>query len=200
MKKLFFTAMMLVAGSSLFAQTKFGLKAGVNFANQEWSAEGMSLSPTSNTSFHFFGFADLGVSERISIQPGLGISGKGFKVKGDEGGTANAMYLEIPVNAVAKFPTGSFGHLFLGAGPYAAVGIAGKAKADGEEADFFGDDSGYKRGDFGLNFLGGIELNNGLLFNVNYGLGLADIAKSEEDLEGLKIKNRVFSISVGFAF
>lgn len=198
MKKLLLAAVMLVSASA-FAQTKIGLKAGVNFANQEWEAEGISISPNANTSFHLFGFADVPVSERFSIQPGLGISGKGFKVEGQ--GTANAMYLEIPINAVAKFNAGSIGKFFVGAGPYAAVGIAGKVKADGEEMDYFGDDSDAKRGDFGLNFLGGLELSNGLLFNLNYGLGLANIAKSsgEEDID-YTMKNKVFSISVGFAF
>ena len=55
-----------------------------------------------------------------------------------------------------------------------------------------------------------MELKNGLLLNVNYGLGLLNIVKStneneedefisEEDSD-VTFKNKVFSISVGFLF
>jgi hypothetical protein len=200
MKKILFTATLLISSTLLFSQTKFGLKAGVNFANQQVKSEGVSASFSSLTSFHLMGLVDYSISPSISIQPGLGISGKGFKLDMmGETAKVNLMYLDIPVNAVAKFPIKSLGKFFIGAGPYAAIGISGKATADGEEdsENLFSED-GYKRGDFGLNLLGGLELKNGITFNVNYGLGLSNIAQSASD--GDSLKNKVFSISLGFLF
>ena len=42
----------------------------------------------------------------------------------------NPYYLEIPVNLVFKTPTGPT-KFFAGAGPYLAIGIAGKNKVNG---------------------------------------------------------------------
>ncbi|HEX8376944.1 MAG TPA: porin family protein [Pedobacter sp.] len=201
MKKILFTATLLISSTLLFSQTKFGLKAGVNFANQQVSTQGISASFSSLTSFHFMGLVDYSISPAFSIQPGLGISGKGFKFDvEDVTGKINLMYLDIPINAVAKFPIKSLGKFFIGAGPYAAIGISGKGTADGEEDsdDLFSEEGGYKRGDFGMNFLGGLEFKNGITFNANYGLGLSNVAVNNE--EDLSIKNKVFSISLGFLF
>jgi len=221
MKKLFIAAAFLLSSSAIFAQTKFGIKGGVNFANQEWKSSGISISPSSVTSFHIQGLADLPVNESISIQPGLGISGRGFKLSSDGASvTSNLVYLDLPINAVVKFPVASIGKFFIGAGPYASYGLGGKEKSKGfnffddeqteTKTDAFGKDGSYKRADFGANFLGGVELKNGLLLNVNYGLGLLNIVKStneneedefisEEDSD-VTFKNKVFSISVGFLF
>lgn len=203
MKKLLLTAALLVSSTFLFSQTKFGVKAGVNFANQEWKAEGVSITMSSLTSFHLMGLADVAVSPTFSIQPGIGISGKGTKFDfNGASATFNLLYLDIPVNAVAKFPIASVGKFFVGAGPYAAIGISGKAKGDDvdEDAtdDLFDDEGLYKRSDFGLNFLTGVELNSGITINANYGLGLSNIAQETEG--DSSVKNKVFSISLGFLF
>lgn len=203
MKKLLLTATLLVSTTLLFAQSKFGLKAGVNFANQEWKTEGISISMTSLTSFHLHGLYDYSISPAISIQPGIGISGKGFKIDAEGASQSfNLMYLDIPVNALAKFPIPALGKFFIGAGPYAGIGISGKTKGniteeEDEDDDLFAEEGGFKRADFGLNFLGGIELNNGLTLNANYGLGLSNIA---QETDGVSIKNKVFSVSLGFLF
>lgn len=203
MKKILLTATLLATTTLLFSQTKFGVKAGVNFANQEFKAEGISVSANSLTSFHVLGLVDYQVSPIISLQPGLGLSGKGFKL--DAVGVdakVNLLYLDIPVNAVAKFPIPNFGKFFIGAGPYAAIGISGKAKGDEsvetDDVNLFSEDGAYKTGDFGFNFLGGIELAKGFTLNANYGLGLTNISRDTED--GTSVKNKVFSISVGFLF
>lgn len=194
MKKTLLGLLLLVATGSAFSQeTKFGLKAGVNFANQTVSAEGASASFSSLTSFHFHGYADFGINPSFSLQPGVGLSGKGTKINDIK---LSVMYLDIPVNAVAKFPVSTFGKFFIGAGPYAGIKLSEKATVDGEDYD--DEEVGYKSADFGVNFLGGLEVNNGLTFNVGYGFGLTNIAK---EVEGdASLKNKVFTISVGFLF
>ncbi len=217
MKKLFIAAALLLSSSAIFAQTKFGVKGGVNFANVNVKEDEspFSMSPSSITSFHVTGLADIPVSSIFSLQPGLSFTGKGFKVDMSEDGntykaTANVYYLEIPINAVAKFPAGS-GKFFIGAGPYAGIGLTGKTKTEtsGDIADLipsekkdikFGnnaEEDDLKRADLGLNFLAGYELNNGLTLNGGYGLGLTNL---EPKGNGASSKHKVFSISVGFLF
>ncbi|RXF69139.1 porin family protein [Arcticibacter tournemirensis] len=198
MKKVFLSLSLLFVMGAVFGQeVKYGLKAGVNFANQTFSSSGMSVSLSSLTSFHFHGFVDYGVSPNFSIQPGIGVSGKGFKSdSGEEEAEVNVMYLDIPVNALAKFPV-SFGKIFLGGGPYAGVKLSEKYKLEGETLDE--DESSFNTADFGVNFLGGLEFNNGLTLNANYGLGLINVMKDSE-LADVTAKNKVFSISVGFLF
>jgi hypothetical protein len=53
------------------------------------------------------------------------------------------------------------------------------------------------RSDFGVNALAGIQLKNGLLFNVNYEYGLTNIYKSPN---ANTIKKRVLGFSVGYLF
>ncbi|MDB5014267.1 MAG: hypothetical protein JWQ25_2469 [Daejeonella sp.] len=204
MKKLVLFFALIVAGQLVSAQgLKYGIKAGVNFANQEFKEEGVTLTPSAITSFHIQGLVDYGISSSFSIQPGIGVSGKGFKIESDGvNWKTDLMYVEIPVNAVAKFPFSSVGKFFVGAGPYAAFGISGKSKIEmmGEEEStdkvFDKEEGMYKKSDFGVNILGGLELTKGFTINANYGLGLSNIALED----GGTAKNKVFSVSVGFLF
>jgi len=225
MKKLFIAAALLLSSSAIFAQTKFGIKGGVNFANMTLKEDGSSAtySPSSQTSFHITGLADIKVNETFSFQPGLSLSGKGFSNKystdysfvgfdysASYENHTNVYYLEIPLNAVAKLQAGS-GKFLIGAGPYTSFGLSGKTKTkttgtdeegnnvnetENEDIEFGSGEEQMKRFDFGLNFLAGYELQNGVSLNAGYGLGLNNLANSNEG----SVKNKVFSISVGFLF
>lgn len=118
----------------------------------------------------------------------------------------NPWYLEVPVNAIVNFEVGS-DKVLVGAGPYIGFGLFGKQTASGtlnetaynESSDIkFGSSStnDLKAIDFGLNFLLGYQLSNGLSANACYGLGLSPIGTAD----GSSSKNRVFSIGVGIAF
>ncbi|WP_353139296.1 outer membrane beta-barrel protein, partial [Pseudopedobacter sp.] len=80
MKKILLATAFALTVSFANAQLKYGLKAGVNFANMDISSQGMSISPKSQTSFHLTGFVDVAISEKFSFQPGLSFQGKGYKV------------------------------------------------------------------------------------------------------------------------
>lgn len=215
MKKLYSLIVACLLAGGAFAQTstsgttksgiKYGIKAGVNFAKVGFSGDDVDDEEKdavkSQTSFLIGGLVDIPVSSSFSIQPGLTLSGKGFKEEyegEDDKEENNVMYLEIPVNAVYKI-----GGIYLGAGPYAAFAISGKNKDGDDETDLeFGNDpekDNLKRGDFGLNLLGGYQLTNGLNFGINYGLGLNNILPDYEGID-YKAKNRVFSVTVGFTF
>src|SRR5699024_2921308 len=117
--------------------------------------------------------------------------------------TQNTMWLEVPVNLVGKIEAG-MGNVFLGAGPYVAFGLSGKNKlstsSNGSfEDEFkFGKDNTLKNTDFGINFTAGYEFDNGLQIHGGYGLGLTNIVgKNLEPVTG-DVKNRVWSIGIGF--
>ena len=109
-------------------------------------------------------------------------------------------------------------NLFFHAGPYAAIGIAGKSKAESKVLGVTGtsesdikfsnddpftseqDDAAYdklKRFDFGLNIGGGFDLGK-LIIKANYGFGLTKInsTQSNNSVDD-KNKYRTVSISLG---
>lgn len=215
-KQVVLVLLALVATLSTYAQVSFGLKAGYNNAS-------ISVEDGGNNSrlsgFHAGGIADISLAENFSLQPQLLFIMKGTKQKGYKetiagvdvnipGSKLTLNYLELPVNFLYKHEVGA-GKIFVGAGPYLGFGISGKSKVDDSDADgkvkFDGkksedieagdEDMHLKRIDAGANVLAGYELKNGLLFSVNYSLGLTNI-----DPDGAKSKNNYFGISVGYLF
>jgi hypothetical protein len=232
MKKLLLSLMLVAGlGYAATAQTtttsggvKIGVKAGVALPKISVSGEGADAindNTKFNTSFYVGGIVDIPVSPMFSVQPGLSLIGKGSKIETSETGggqtavgtyKASLMYIELPVNAVVNFQTGS-GKFFIGAGPYAAMGIAGKSKSEvkvngtvdpqfsTDEDIKFGsnEDDDFKSTDFGVNFLLGYQLNSGLNLHAGYGLGLSNISPTSEGSDQ-KSKNRVISVGLGFTF
>lgn len=213
-------------GMSAFAQNgpvKFGVKAGATFPNFSISGQDSEDDAKMTTSFYIGGTVTVPVSDRFSLQSGLSFIGKGTESDNlsefSEDGMSvtgkakiNPLYLELPVNAIVNFEAGN-GKFFIGAGPYVAMGIAGKVKVTGsatangstttatvkEDIKFgTGDDDLLKRGDFGLNFLAGYELNNGFNIQAGYGLGLSNLLNVDSNIASMK--NRVLSIGVGYSF
>src|SRR5690606_24221882 len=189
MKKLFLSATAVLFGLGAFAQSQplgYGIKAGVNFPTYHLSNSDLD-DLKSSTNFHVTGYLDAPLGGNFYLQPGVSLQGKGakFAESGDIKVTQNTMWLEVPVNAVAKFPTGAAGNFFVGAGPYVGFGLSGKNKISGGDSsistDFkFGKDEDQKGVDFGLNFLAGYQLSSGLTLGAGYGLGLADIAPNND--------------------
>lgn len=215
--KLLFLSLTLCSLSQLaFAQDKpikFGVKAGLNLPTISISgdeADDYKDYLKSVTSFYVGANVDFAISELISIQPGVTLSGKGYQLKEEEDGASytdktNVMYLEIPLNAVASFAAGP-GKVFVGAGPYYGFALSGKNKweatydgetdADEEDIEFGSEEDQVKRGDFGVNLLAGYQFSSGLNLHLGYGLGLGNLS----NMEDTKINNRVFSVGVGFSF
>ncbi len=195
----------------------FGAKAGTTFAT-------ISQEDTKSiTSFYVGGVVNILFSEVFTFQPGLTLVGKGFKKttssslrmpsSGDilnvtSSFKASPWYLEIPMNAVFNFQAGA-GKIFVGGGPYVDLALFGdyertikqtntftgsySSKTKIDDIDF-GEQGGMSSIDFGMNFLLGYQLKNGLSVNAGYGLGLTN------NYENLSSKNKVFSLGLGFAF
>jgi len=203
----------------------FGAKAGLTFPKLATSGEEAAEfpDPQANPSFFVGGFADIAISSQFSIQPGLTVLGKGVKYKesgteiidGDSytysgSATVSTLYLEVPVNIVGRISAGS-GNVFVGAGPYLGYALSGKTKSkvsvsgggmsfsdsSEEDMEFGSGEDEMKRIEFGVNFLGGYELKNGLSVNFGYGLGLSNLVNTSGDG---KASNRVISVGLGFRF
>lgn len=201
------------------------LRAGLNLANVSVTSNGSVDDAKTLTSFQVGIIGDLNVAPFLAIQPGLVFTGKGTKSQsGNEGdanwfkATTNPYYLEIPVNIVFKTPSAPV-KFFAGAGPYLAIGIAGKNKTRGsftgvsfsseKNIQWSNDDpstlnyeegSGFgimKRFDYGLNGLAGIETKY-CVIGVNYGLGLAKLQSGSNSGADNNNKHRVFSVLLGF--
>lgn len=211
MKKLLLAIVGLGFSVGVFAQGQpmgFGIKAGANFPKYNWSGAN-SYETKASTNFHVTAFLDAPIATNwFYIQPGVSLQGKGAKFIDNSSleMTQNTMWIEVPVNVVAKFPVQSAGNFFIGAGPYVAFGISGKNKYDtnwgSTQTEFdFGKDGTLKGTDFGLNFIGGFQLANGLMIHGGYGLGLTDLRPSNNNFftGDEKLTNRVWTVGLGFA-
>lgn len=236
MKKLCILAIASLVGSAAMAQESasgttprpmsFGIKAGVNLPKYHYDPENGSDSETkSTTNFNVTGYLDAPLGGNFSIQPGISLQGKGGKFTENEtAGTTfthehNTMWIEVPVNFVAKVPISGETNFYIGAGPYLGFGIAGKDKytttttAGGTTTTTeFEDDIKFsdrevdespnyfrnlKGTDFGVNILAGVKLGGGFNVGAQYGLGLTDLRQTENST---KLTNRVLGFSVGFEF
>lgn len=201
------------------------IRGGVNLANVSTTDNGGIDDAKMLTSFQVGVIGDLNITSFLALQPGVIFTGKGTKTQsGNEGdanyyrATSNPYYVEVPVNLVFKTPTGP-GKFFVGAGPYIAMGIAGKNKVEGriagvafsseESIKWSNDDpttlnqeegSGFgimKRFDYGLNGTIGVEASR-FVISANYGLGLAKLQSgSGGSGEDNNNKHRVLSFTLG---
>lgn len=207
---------LLVFGIGVQAQKSAAiLRGGVNLANVSNNDEGGYDDNRMLTSFQVGVIGDLNITEFLAIQPGILYTGKGIKWENNtQKLQLNPRYIEVPVNLVFKTPTGA-AKFFVGAGPYVAMGVGGKFKADGllnfEENIQFSDDDPLtseeegagafimRRFDYGLNGTVGIEASN-LVISANYGLGLAKLQSGSNSSNDQNNKHRVLSLTLGFKF
>ena len=123
-------------------------------------------------------------STYFSLQPSVNVVAKGCKNMGRRGSdgqgeiTVDPVYLEIPVLIAARFIISDFGRLIFNAGPYAAIGIAGKGKYTDEwegtsmKFDLFsGDEAVLKRFDAGVQAGFAYEIKH-IGFSYTFGYGL----------------------------
>ena len=224
MKNLFNVLIITVFALPVKAQKTY-VQGGLNLANitktNDGQTEKNNILPTFNVGLmHRFALSPV-----VALETGLLFTGKGSKAETYFAGSDNyvktkfnPLYLELPVNMVFKIPMDKNSGFFFHAGPYAAMGVAGKASSESkfgplisksEENIAFsnddpftsdGEDAQYnklKRFDFGLNFGGGVAFQHFIL-KANYGLGLAKINSTQSDNEANdKNKYRTISFSVG---
>lgn len=225
LKSLFFFVLLTTITGAAIAQS-VQVKAGVNLANISVTNSGSIDKAKELTSFQVGIVGDLPLGTKIlSFQPGLLFTGKGAKTQfGDPASnqyyiaTSNPFYLEVPANLVINLPMGSKGGFFVGAGPYIAMGIAGKNKVEGKSLGvafsseknirFSNDDpttTNYEEGagfgimrrfDYGVNGIVGVE-SKPLVLSVGYGYGLAKLQSGSNSSANDANKHRVLSLTLG---
>lgn len=189
MKKFLMTAVLGMFALAGFSQVKWDAKFGMNFSNVTKYDDAKALP-----GFQLGVGMDYGFSESWSLQSGLMISSKGYKVK--DYAKVRPIYLDIPILAAYKFNISDNTKFVINAGPYLAFGLGGKVKYDGidESEKIFGDD-GWKRFDLGIQYGVGLELSDRYLINLTGQNGFISPADGEDNP-----KNMTFSIGVGYRF
>ncbi len=205
MKKLFTLSLVMLVTLVAMAQAKFGVKAGVNFANTALNyQDSQDESKTKlKTGFHVGVIVTQELSEALDFTTGLIYSQKGTAFDLEDGIPSGASidgynrltlaYLEIPMTF--EYKTGA---VRIMAGPYVAFGVSGKNKWDytgsfsgtsfsesGESTDIkfkntlgeseFGDDNNYFRA-LDLGLNIGLGYEvDGIVISANYGLGISNM-------------------------
>jgi hypothetical protein len=208
---------------------QLSIRGGVNLANVSVNDNGRVNESNRLTSFQIGLITDIPlVKSVLSLQPGVIYTGKGAKVQnGTEGQNGyfrqsfNPRYIEVPLTVKAMLPFAKQTGLFVGAGPYVAVGIGGKVKTDGRllgadysskrKIDFSNDDPTtlneeegtglgvVRRFDYGVNAMAGFELKP-VVVTANYGIGMAKLQSGTTSNEDNNNKHRVLSFTLGFKF
>jgi hypothetical protein len=152
----------------------------------------------------------------LFLQPGIMIMNKGAKqdiISDNIVKKVDLLYLVIPLDILFR-PQAGNGHLLLGAGPYAALGLAGNETTKSGSVStelkvrFLADASGepttfvyYKAIDAGLDLLFGYEFYSNIYCRLNSQIGFLRI-NSDYSLPNDRTskKNLGFGISAGYRF
>ena len=196
-------ALVLTAGvSSAAAQTSpsFGVKAGANFANLDFSNVD-DLDPDQRIGFIGGAFMLFPVTPTFGLQVEALYSQKGAKF--EENDTELRYELdtfEVPVLARYTFPSSTNTSFHFFAGPSFGFKLSANEIFefdDEEEKTDIGDEVAGL--DFGLTFGVGIEFGK-FVIDGRYTHGFTNLNDSEDDFELGETKSRVFSIMAGFRF
>ena len=189
MKKIVFTSLLLVAFSitSQAQLFKLGLKAGVNYANQNGTAitvNNTNYKTEAISNYHIGLLAEVKLGERFSLQPEVLYSTQGAKY--DAVGVANDFtndigYISIPVMAKINL-NNTFS---LDFGPQASFLMSKKKDVSINDQ---------KNLDFGAGGGLTIYITKGLFLQGRYVVGLTDISPEA------KVKNSVLQVSAGLMF
>lgn len=194
--KLTLAFLFLFMASQMKAQVRFGPEVGLNIAKMTIKSSGMTITPSTLTSFHVGVDVEFTLTKNLFLQSGVLYSVKGAKISdSEEKGELSPNYIEVPVHVMGMYDIGG-PKLMILAGPYFAYGIAGKVKYNGNSRNItYGnnDNSDLKAFDMGIDVGIGVEMS-GVQLTGRYGFGLANIWPHT----GYTVKNGVFQISLAY--
>jgi opacity protein-like surface antigen len=218
--KLAFAVIGLIIMSSAKAQVSYGVQAGVNIAN--WKGEALNslnnvvdltngfIDTKSKTGFHVGGYVNIPVTDKISFEPGVQYSQKGYAMKGDlkidalkflgvnAGAKVEAHYIDVPLVLKAEVAKG----LSIYAGPQISYLVKNNLHVNtsvlgisllNKKLDLT---DNFNRMDIGLAGGLGYKFDNGFNIKAGYDYGLSKLDKNDN----FKAYNRVVKVSVGFSF
>ena len=192
MKKILMTvafAALAIAGAN--AQTKFGVRAGLNLADVAIKSEDAKVESKIRPAFYVGGLAEFAFNDVVLMDAGLTYSNQGAKAKEGDGALRQHA-LNLPV---------WFKYDFAGfrpkAGLYAGYILSQQLKTGNEITTVDKDD--YKHFDYGIGLGAEYNLpNNGLFFEASYNWGLANLEKNGDSKN--YANNRVIQVGVGYKF
>ena len=180
MKKVIFTFMLLGIGIlGTNAQTvKFGVKAGLNYAN----FTGSDVQTDAITSYHAGIVSEINLAKSFSIQPELLYSTQGASYENAIDEYKNELgYISLPV-ILKVYLSDSFS---LELGPQASFLLNKKDEFNLNDYNTF---------DFSANAGVGLKITDTLFAQARYSLGLTEISKNAD------AKNSVVQVSLGIMF
>ncbi|TDE45858.1 PorT family protein [Flavobacterium rhamnosiphilum] len=185
-KTILVTVLLLAISSTMQAQlVKFGIKAGLNYANQTGSditINGSNYNKDAITSYHAGLVAEIKLTDGFSVQPELLYSTQGASYENAGEEFKNELgYLSIPV--LAKFHLNKTVSLDLG--PQASFLLSERKNANIKDPETF---------EFGLAGGLGLNITKNFFLQGRYVLGLTEASKDAE------VKNSVVQVSAGFTF
>ena len=180
----------LVVLASLFSIGAFaqgaGIKAGVNFANQDIT----DITTESKTGFHFGAFFEIRASDKVTVQPEVLFSTHGSNITiNNVSEQVDLSYLNIPLLLKFKFLGIFNAHL----GPQ--FGILSNAEYDGQDIN-----QQLKSLDLALIGGAGINLPMGLVGGARYVYGLTNYNESFDPSNGTgfpEVKNKTVQLYLG---
>ena len=218
--KLTLAAIAVIIMSSTKAQITYGVQAGVSIAN--WKGDALQslnnvvdlsngiITTKSKTGFTVGGYVNIPVSNKISFEPGLQYSQKGYTMQGNLkidalkflGANASAKveanYIDVPLVLKAEVAKG----LSIYAGPQLSylvknnlhlnAGVLGISLYN-NKIDIT---DNFNRVDMGIAGGIGYKFDNGFNIKAGYDYGLSKLDKNNT----FKAYNRVAKITVGFSF
>ena len=213
MRRLFVPSLIALAlGASLLVPDRAaaqnlttGIKAGVNFANVDITAAGLTVSPEKRVGAIGGAFIGLDVNNKGGLIIEVLYSQRGTRFDVTEDGvtlrdTFDVDYLEVPVLGRVTFKTSDAMRLHLYGGPSFAAKInnSEKVELNGIDVTSMVEETKLKSYDIGLTFGGTLDVRR-FLIDVRYTYGFTNIDDSD-DSEDITVKNRTFALMFGYRF
>lgn len=193
MKKIFILSVLTATAFIGHAQIKFGIKAGATFTKFSGDdAKMQNLSPKFRTGFAGGGFANIGLTEALSLQPEVLYSMEGtmYKQSGNKA-IFKTDYINVPVLVQYNHESGFYAET----GPQVGFLISAKL-SDGDNS--ISAKEGFNKINFSWGLGAGYKLSNGLGIGARYNFGIANIAKSEEGEPSANVKLGGFHVGLSY--
>lgn len=177
-------------------KTEFGLHAGINIANMQAKQGNMSAMASSIVRLNIGAFVELPLGEGdFSLKTGVDMSGAGMK---DEDNVKLTLtYINIPLLFNYNVNQSGF-KIYMG--PQLGILAAAKGKEANSSTSV---DIKEACKDLDVSLVTGFSFQpreTPVVFSAGYEYGFMNVFEDLPGLEGVTVKNRIFSITFGFKF
>ena len=214
------TIVLLIGASKVNAQLRYGINAGLNHSTWKGDAVGSIenlvdladgyITPQARNGFYAGGFVEMPLGGKISIQPGVYYSQKGYALKGSIAGDKfdflgvsaraelQSHYIDVPLVIKAEIAKG----LQVYAGPQLSYLVKNNLRMDAGLLGFsllktnMDVTENFNKADIGLVGGASYTFDNGFSINAGYDHGLSRLDKNGN----FESYNRTVKIGVGYRF